>query len=148
MSHATPSPDPLSTAQSLTDALTGMSERLDKVAGREKNTRRIAWGLVVSVVLDVVLTVVLAGVAVQAHTASNRASAASMRAGHASASNLALCRAGNVARGQQLGIWVYLLHLTGGGKTPEARALVMRFEDHLKVVFAKRDCATLGTKKP
>jgi hypothetical protein len=136
------------TAQNLTKALQNMSERLDAAVARERQTRRIAWGLAISLAIDIAVTVVVALTAVAAHSASDSANAASMRASHASASNLALCRASNVARAQQLGIWVYLLHLTGPARTAQGRELVTRFERHLAVVFRARDCATLGRKKP
>src|SRR5581483_5475666 len=104
-------------------------------------------GLVISVTLDVAFSVMISLLAVQAHNASNNASAASTRATHAYASNLALCRASNVARHQQLGIWLYLFKLSGPPKTAQGRKLVAEFEDHLRTVFMPRNCATLGTKK-
>jgi len=140
--------DPVGTAQNLTQALKTMSERLDAAVARERRTRRIAWGLVVSVTLDVLLTVILALIAVQAHNASNSASAASMRAAHASASNLALCRASNVSREQQVQLWVHFYDLAAHkGLTPAQKKADKQLIAYIESVFRPRNCAALGRKK-
>jgi len=140
--------DPVGTAQNLTQALTKMSERLDAAVARERRTRRIAWGLAVSVLVDVVFTVVVTLIAIQAHHASTAASNASMRAQHASASNLALCRASNVARHQQIELWDFLLQLAHGPETPQQKRNINAFRMHLDAIFAPRDCTALGKKRP
>ena len=63
---------------------------------------------------------------------------------HNAASVTQLCQAGNEARAQQIGLWNYLIHLSGPPKTAEGRAVLARFEQHLRVVFRPRNCGALG----
>lgn len=51
-----------------------------------------------------------------------------------------LCQAGNEFRGQQAGLWAYLIHLSPPPKTAQGRMLLARFEHHLRVELAPRNC--------
>jgi hypothetical protein len=142
----------ITTAKTLSDRLEGMRAELAKVNQYSRRTRHMMVGLTLSLVLDIILTIVVSLIAVQAHSASQSA-------GHAFASNQALCQASNTARAQQVGLWTYLIDLslasnpkpvTAAQKAQQAKsaALLARFERHLKVVFAPRDCAHLpGTDR-
>ena len=137
-------------ARILTAALDRMSDQLTAVRqdseardealatyGR-KNRRLILW-TIASVVLDIALTVTLSVVAIQAHNAS-------VAARHASASNYALCRAGNTARAQQVQLWAFLLSLSKKPQTLRQRHNIAAFETQLHHIFAARDCAALARK--
>jgi hypothetical protein len=153
------------TAQDLTGALNGMSERLDGVRrdaeeraeevrrnseerdadllryGRKN--RRLIWLTVLSLVADVTLTVFLAVFAVQVH--------------HAAASNRNLCLSSNAARTQNLQLWTHLIDLSAAspprpGETAAQRAAAEKELAGLKAyvghVFAPRNCEHIGTGNP
>ena len=63
---------------------------------------------------------------------------------HNAASVTQLCQAGNEARAEQVGLWEYLIHLSRPPKTAEGRAVLARFEQHLRAVFRPRNCGALG----
>lgn len=156
--------DPVVTAQRLTAALEGVEGRLGEAvaaterASRERDdalakygrrNRQLIWTAIASVAVDILLSVVVTLFAVQAHNASESAKAATMRSQHAAASNLALCRASNVARHQQIELWDFLLSL-GNRKhqTQRQKTNITVFEKRLHIIFAPRDCVALGKKKP
>jgi hypothetical protein len=153
------------TAEDLTAALTGMSERLDgvrrdaeeraeqvRVASEERDAylktygrrnRRLIWLTVVSLVADLTLTVFLAVFAVQVH--------------HAAASNRNLCLSNNAARAQNLQLWSHLIGISQAaparpGETAAQRAAAQKELAGLKLyvshVFAARDCSNIGPGNP
>jgi hypothetical protein len=144
----TPDRDPVATAQGLTDALTGMAGELNRLGAYGKRNRRLIWFTIVSLAVDVALTVVVGLLAVQSHHAS-------VTAQHASASNLALCQAGNTARAQNRELWDHLIQesLTSAprpGETPAQRAQAKKELDGLRsyvnTIFGSRNCSALGKK--
>jgi hypothetical protein len=112
-------PAPLSaleTAQALQRAIEAMrkdlkaaTERLSTAEQREQRRWRVTVGLIVSFAFDIILTVVVTIATVQAHTASERASAtvAELRA-----TQLASCRSSNQTRAEQDTIWHELAGLS------------------------------------
>ena len=85
--------DPVATAKGLTDALKGMAAELKRLSDYGRRSRHLILFTLISLALDVALTVVVGLLAVQSHDAT-------VTAQRASASNLALCQAGNTARAQ------------------------------------------------
>lgn len=139
--------DPVAAAGKLSDALDKTTREVRRLNEYGRTSRHLILALMVSMALDLILTAVVAITAVQAHSASERAAAATATAKSAYASNYALCQASNTAREQQIGLWDFLLAL---GKTTQAPAQVKtvdEFKTYLHRVFAPRDCAALGRKK-
>ena len=145
--------DPVAAAQALTGALERMTGELATVNRRLTRTRHMVVAIAISLVLDLTLTglvsvgyVRLGHATATATAASNRAAAASTAARHASVSSYALCKAGNTARAQQLGLWTYLLDksVKPGAKEPP---VLKQFTKIVDRDFAPRDCAALGGKK-
>lgn len=122
--------DALVTAEGLRNALTGMAKELKRVRSHSRHNR---W----FILLDIVLTVGLA-------VTSGIALHAVQQAARADSAQLALCRAGNVSRAEQDGLWMFLIHLSAPPKTAQARKVLTEFEHHLKIVFRPRNCARLG----
>jgi hypothetical protein len=133
----------LDAARNLTAALKDISADVRGLSSYGHRSRRMIWGIIVSLVLDLVLTVVVAVFAIQAHDANSYARAARAVAAVAQADNRDLCEAGNAARAQQLGLWTYLLSLAPA-PGPQQQALRVKFRAHLSQVFQPRDCGTLA----
>jgi hypothetical protein len=146
--------DPIRTAQGLTEALHGLSERLAEVKRDSEdrddalarygrgNRRRIllTW---VSLAIDIALTVALTLFAIQAH--------------HAAASNRNLCLSSNVARAQNLQLWVHLIDESENqqdrpGEAAAQKTAAKKELDALKVyvshVFAARNCDRISSGNP
>ena len=108
-----------------------------------------------AVVFLFVLSFVLAAAsfAAASHEANSaataRASAAQAKAEAASAraEQLALCRAGNEARAEQVNLWEFVIRLSPA-RSARQRAVQAEFVHHLHAIFAPRDCAALGRSKP
>lgn len=62
---------------------------------------------------------------------------------HNAATLTELCQAGNEFRAQQIGTWNYVIQLSGPPKTQQGRAVLAKFEHHLRVQLAPRDCSNL-----
>lgn len=132
--NSPPQPDPITTALQLTDAVNGLSARLDEVREDSENRdealdkygkqnrrilRRHRLVIIAGIILfliDVGLTLRIGFVASDASNASasaSRAAAAARSAASAAAatraSNLAACTATNAARAQNKQLWDYLL---------------------------------------
>jgi hypothetical protein len=99
-----------------------------------RKNRRLVVTTLASLAVDVVLTVALALFAVQAH--------------HVAVSSRNLCLSVNAARAQQLGLWSYLISISRKPATADDRARVAEFEQHLRVVFAPRDCNNVKPGSP
>lgn len=122
--------DPLTTAEGLRTALTGMTKELKRLRRYGRHNR---WFIAVDVLLTIVLALTGA-LAVHAAQTANQASSA----------QLALCQAGNVSRAEQDGLWMFLIRLSPPPKTAQGRKVLTEFEHHLGVVFKPRDCRRLG----
>lgn len=141
-------PDPIQTAQNLTEALRGMAGQLTALNDRLKRTRHVVLGLVVSLVLDFALTAGVATVAVQAHHADSNAASAQSIAHATAANSTALCLSSNHARAQQVELWDYLLSLGSPPKTGHQRKVITEFKAHLLVIFAPRNCSHVSPGNP
>jgi len=128
------------TARELTEALQTLTAELQKANQYSRQSRRMIWVTIVSLLLDVALTIALSFVAVQAKNASHAAETAR-------SSSTALCAAGNPARREQREIWLYFLHLVGHPKTQSAAHSVALLRAHIYADFAPRNCAALGNRK-
>jgi len=135
-------------ARDLTGALEGMTAQLAALDAYGHRSRRMIWGLIVSITLDLILTAGIAVTAIQAHNADTSASAARAVAAVAQQDNRALCEASNVSRAQQLGLWDYLFSLAGKPATARTAKLDAEFLHHVAVVFAPRDCSHVSPGKP
>ena len=154
-------PDPntaLGAAQTLADALNGLSARLDTVKSDSeerdrslevygKANRHRIWLTYGLLAVDVLLTIAVAFFAVQAGDADRRAESASARAVVANAADSALhaaqisgCQAGNAERAGELALWTYLFHASTPG-TPAQQKAVALFMQKVDKTFAPRDCA-------
>jgi len=79
----------------------------------------------------------------KATVAAREAAVAARKAARSSASQMALCQASNTARMEQVGLWEYVIRQSPRPRDAAGRARVARFERHLLVIFAPRDCAHL-----
>lgn len=151
-----PQPDPaaaVGAAQTLADALNGLSERLD-TATKDSETRdasltkygrvnrRRIWLSYAGLAVDVALTVGLGFFAVQAHNASATANQTRV-------SSITACQSTNVARAENEQLWDYVLTLftprsseTAAEKAAGDRALAM-LRPHVAGTFAPRDCVQI-----
>lgn len=136
--------DAVQAAIGLTKAVDALAGKVEALAAYGHRNRRMIWGLIISIILDLALTVVVAVFAVQAHDANTAARVASQ-------SELALCRAGNVARAQQVKLWTHLLSLPPApGSPPRSKAQqqeIAAFGAYVQSIFRARDCAHLGKPK-
>jgi len=66
---------------------------------------------------------------------------AGQKASAADAAQVALCRAGNTARAEQVDLWDFIIRISKPPKTAQGRRVLAEFENHLRVVFAPRNCA-------
>lgn len=123
----------LDTAQGLVTAMRGLAAEVKRLRTYGRHNR---W----FVVFDIALTVLLAATGFLSVHAADQAS-------RVNSAQLALCRAGNVARHQQVQLWDYVVHLSPP-KTKQAREVTVKFEHHLHAIFAPRDCTRLGNSKP
>ena len=121
--------DVLSRLEALSDKLNDVSKQLQKVADASRNTRRLAIGLAVSLVLDVLLTITVTLLSLSALSQS--------AAQHQS--QLASCAISNDSRTQQRALWGYLFNLAGGAKTSEQK----QFLGYVNKTFSPINCAKL-----
>ena len=130
MSENKPDREALDKAADLTGSLNRMADEVRRLRRYGRTNRRF-------VLVDIALTlaVFFAG-ALAVH--------ASSRANSADSAQLALCQSSNVARAQQIDLWEFLIHLSPPPRTARGRELIAKFEHHLHVVYAPRDCAALG----
>jgi hypothetical protein len=132
--------DPLTQITRITATMTQVSGTLDEVAAGllkaqayERRTRRLTWGLLVSLILDVALTVVVSILSINAISQA--------QAVHQS--QLAACAVGNQARADQLKLWAFLLATTAGnpGTNP---AQLAQFRVFIGKTFKPVDCARVN----
>lgn len=146
---ATPGPDPVATAQGLTEALSSMAARLEAVKDYGRRSRRL-------VVFDIGLTVVVAAATWLAASASSHASSAGASAAQARAevsqqraNNISACQQTNTARAENAALWNHLIALSLAsprrpGETAAQAAAAKKELEGLKAyvrhTFASRDC--------
>lgn len=147
-----PPPDAVVTAQALTGALNGLTDRLDAVrqgseerdkalARTVRRNRRMITVTAASVLLDIALTVVVSIVAVQAHSASSSAA-------QTKNASVVACQESNVTRAQETGLWTHLVQVSEAGPHPGQTPAQLRknaqqasaFLAYVGQVFKARDC--------
>lgn len=111
------------------DARSSLQRTVDEITGYSRRTRKIIWGLVISIVLDVALTVVIGFLTASALHANSTLHESQLNA----------CALTNQSRAENLGLWDYLFHLAGGAKTPADKLLLARVDK----TFAPEDCAAI-----
>jgi hypothetical protein len=122
----------LARLEAMSDTLVKVAGRLETVAARERRTRRLTLGLVVSIVLDVTLTIV---VSVLSANALSQGSTLHK-------SQLAACAIGNQTRRGDVELWGYVLKLSA--KSPDSNQAQLRmFKAFVDKTFAPVDCAKL-----
>jgi hypothetical protein len=126
--------DLLERMEAISRSLDAVAARLQQVATAQvtdrtasRNTRRLAYGLGASLVLDVVLTVVVTLLSLSALNQGNTLHA----------SQLAACAIGNQSKAEQEALWGYLFQLSGGAKTTQQK----EFLAYVDKTFAPVDCA-------
>lgn len=118
--------------EAMSDTLVKVAGRLETVAARERRTRRLTLGLVVSIILDVTLTIV---VSILSANALNQGSTLHR-------SQLAACAIGNQTRHDQVKLWGFVLKLSA--KDPHSNQAQLRmFKAFVDTTFAPVDCAGL-----
>lgn len=127
-----------------------MSELATEVSGLHQygqRNRRLIRTLAVSLVFDVILSVFLGVVAIQANTASNKASDATSVAAQNRVNARIACEVGNQSRAAQIQLWGYVISLASTRDkpppTPQELARIKKFEAYVNVVFQARDCNDL-----
>jgi hypothetical protein len=98
------------------DARSSLQKTVDEITGYSKRTRKLMWGLAVSIILDITLTVVLGFVSADALSAN--------AALHSS--QLVSCANGNIFRTDQDTIWRDFIGLIAKPSAGEPAAQVAR----------------------
>lgn len=167
-----PQPDAIVTAQALTGALNGMSQRLDAVRkdseardgellayGQQnrrilRRHRLVIWAGVILFLIDVGLTVRVSFVASDASHAAATATRAAATANQTRASNLAACEQTNAARAQNKALWDYLLaesrpapNATAAQKAADEK-LLADLNAHVNKAFTLSACQKLYGRRP
>lgn len=122
----------LSRLEAMSDTLAQVAGRIEAVAVRERRTRRLTWGLAISIILDVTLTVV---VSVLSANAISQGSTLHK-------SQLAACVIGNQTRQGDVELWGYVLKLSA--KSPDSNQAQLRmFKAFVDKTFAPVNCEQL-----
>jgi hypothetical protein len=153
-----PRQETVRTAQHLTDALRGLSDRLDEVKTgseeRDAYLRKYGHRNRLYIAVDIVITIVTTvAVIISAH-AFDAASKAADSASQLRTSSISACQQANVARAENAQLWDYVIRL--GGQSPprpgQTRAQQLkglaRFRAYVHHVFAPRDCRRIYSGKP
>lgn len=109
-----------------------LQKTVDEITGYSRRTRKLIWGLAVSLALDITLSVIIAILSVSALSASS--------AVHRS--QLAACAIANQTRVQQIQLWQFVITLSQ--QQPDANKAELRtFEAYLHKTFGSVDCRKL-----
>lgn len=141
-----------------------LQQTVDDMTGYSRRTRKIIWGLAVSIALDVVLTVVLGLTAFQAHDAASsntqlvqkvnaQQAALHMQQVALHAAQLSACANGNVFRVNQTTIWRDFIGIVAkpaagesAAQVAKADALAAGFLTHVSQVNHPVNCVKLYGK--
>ena len=153
------------TASALTEALTGLSRRLDAVKEdseardsalekRARQNRHRIWLSYVLIAIDVILTVLLVVIGIGAADASSSAGTANDRAAAAAAATgaehdalISSCDESNQERAQELAIWEYLFRASKPTSAQQA-AQIASFMKIVDAAFAPKNCAQVYSLTP
>jgi hypothetical protein len=133
MNENKPDSEAIGAAQDLAASLNAMAAEVKRLRTYGRTNRRF-------VLVDIVLSLaifVAGGIGVHA----------AQTAGNANDAQLALCRSGNVSRAQQIGIWEFVINISGPARTAREKKIRATFLHHLHAVYAPRNCAMLGQGK-
>lgn len=134
--------DPISTAKGLTEALRGLSERLDAVAARAETTRKWTWRGIIAVAFDLVLSVVTVVALLMAHGNSVSVQQAQLN-------NVTICRNSNERLMAQKQLWEFLLNKSKVPKNASAKEkateelLLRQLQQRVNTAFALRNCSAI-----
>lgn len=116
--------------EQISSTLDETAKRIEAVAGRERRTRLLAIGMLVSFALDIALTVIVTVLSVNALS----------QASSVHQSQLAACAISNQTRVEQITLWNYVIQLSG--QNPNAdKAQLAKFEAFVKQTFKPVNCA-------
>lgn len=126
----------LAAAARLEQAMGNLTDQIHALRTYSQRSRRLIWGLVVSLLLDVLLSVAVAVIAVQANEATSTANQNRQ-------TQIATCEAGNQSRALQLQLWTYVLDLSAQSPRdyPGKDQQLAQFRDYIARTFAPRDCS-------
>jgi hypothetical protein len=139
----------LATAKTLTDALNALAAEVKglRAYGR-RNRKWLVFDIAVTVLLAVV-TFIAVHASESAHSAQVAAVAARAAARVAEQDNRNLCLSGNVSRAQQIDLWQFAIGLNKGRpQTAQQQQNTAKFEAHLRVLFAPRNCGSPDPRTP
>lgn len=134
--------DAILAARELTETLSELSDRLDRVTAREEKTRRLTWRTIIAVGIDIVLSMLL--VVVYAQSRDNSVTLSELHANSVNA-----CHLGNETRAQEIMLWDHLASIShpspGETKARQERdaKAVAGLLAYIKRTFAPRDCQAL-----
>jgi hypothetical protein len=135
-------PDPIQAADSLEKAMKSLGSQIEGLKAYGERNRILIQVAVAGLVLLALLLGGLGLVAWQAHTASDKATAATSATAQNEQAQRASCEAGNQARQVQIQLWTYILDLAQRStqQTPAQRQQLDQFRTYLRTTFASRDC--------
>jgi hypothetical protein len=124
--------DLLDRLEQLGTQLDGVAERLAQVDIAATRTRRLAWGLAGSFVLDVALTIVVTVLTIGAVTQGSSLHA----------SQLAACSISNQTRENERTLWGYLVSVSE--QSPKAnKDELVKFQQFVNKTFAPLNCTQI-----
>jgi hypothetical protein len=141
-----PEPERTALAQQADELARSVRQLNDSVVALRDSQRRVkqavAW-TIAGLVGVLLLSLIVAGVAVQANAASERASDAAGLANQNRQAAKVTCEAGNDARDAQVRLWTYVLDLSDDNPnlTAAQRKRIEDFRVYINTVFAHRDCS-------
>lgn len=143
--------DPIATADRLERSVRGLTEEMAALRHRGRRNQHMIWGLVASLALDVILSVGFGFVAIQASSASHRASEATSASAQNRLNALVSCQSSNEARRVSRQMWTYVLDIVSQNNptpTPEEARQVRTFRAYLATIYADRDCSNVTAPTP
>lgn len=143
--------DPIAAAESLEQAMGSLASDVRALSDYGHRNRALIWGLAISLALDVVLSIGFGFVALQANSASHRATEATSAAAQNRLNALVTCQSSNEARRVSRQMWTYVLDvMTENNPSPSAEQLrqVRTFRAYLATVYADRDCSNVTSPTP
>lgn len=109
-----------------------LQRTVDEITGYSRRTRKLIWGLALSIVIDIALTVIIAFLTASALNANSTLHKAQLTA----------CGIGNQSRLQQIRLWDEVLAVSKPANAHEAQ-VDRQFRAFVSTTFAPVDCAKL-----
>lgn len=127
-------------ADRLQGSVIDLKDEIGSLRDYGQRSRRIIWGLAVSLALDVALSIVVIFVAIQAQDANTLAQANRQ-------TQIATCESGNQSRQVALNLWTYVLDAAAvapENQTPERKKQLVDFRTYMESAYTPRDCTKTG----